>query len=410
MPAYWYQAYSPDGESESGTVEAGNEQIAYEVLHSRGLAVFDLTPQGGAWADTIPWYRRDISFSGGRLPNDEQAIIADLLATLFSASLPEREVVRVAELATENRKVKRHFERVRLNLENGGTLARAFEENNRLFSPIFASFLQLAATANAAAPLLKSLANFLRRQNDTRQEIVSALIYPAILIAAAVVLLFIVIFFLAPNLAPLFGSVGKAPPATLAVLMQANFILSSYWPIVVAGLAGLLLLMLAALTHPPLRARITRLPMALPGIGRLISLSVLTRMTEATVLLLQAGETLPEALRTAARVMGSRTGHAERFADAADAIEGGARGASVFETETSIPPAFCEMFRLGEETNRLPENLTAAAEALAAQTERQSQRLLALMTPAITLVLGLGVGFLIYTLMGAMLEINDLAV
>ncbi len=409
MPVYSYQGCDSTGASENGTIEASSEKLAFDTLQSRGITVFDLSTGTGSTGAELPWYRRDISFWGNELSYEDQAATADLLATLFGAGLSATEVIRIAALSSEKPEIKRHFERVGQRVADGSSFSEAFEAENRLFSPIFVSFLKVSDTANTLPQLLKELGRFFQKQNAVRQKVVSALIYPAILVVAAVALLLVVIFYLAPNLEPIFASVDREPPGTLAFLLSVNEVLRSYWLVVLGCFLGLIFAFLAGLQIPSVKSALSRAQLRLPIVGKLMRLTALSRLAQATELLLSSGQPLAEALRTAAQVMGRSSGFGVRFEEAAEAIEAGLSASTVFDEDPAIPATFKELFRIGEGTNRLPSTLAALSESMATQADRQSQRLLNLLTPALTLVLGLGIGFLIYTLMGAILEVNELA-
>lgn len=409
MPVYSYHGCDSTGASERGTISASSEKLAFETLQSRGITVFELSIGAESTVSKIPWYRQEISFWGNELPYEDQAATADLLATLFGAGLSATEVLRIAALSSERSEVKRHFERVGQRVADGSSFSEAFEAENRLFSPLFISFLKVSDTANTLPQLLKELAMFFQKQNTVRQKVVSALIYPAILVVAAIALLLVVIFYLAPSLEPIFTSVNRKPPGTLTLLLSVNEGLRSYWFIVVGGSLGFIFLALAALQIPRVKSTFSRTLLRFPVVGKLMRLTTLSRLAQATELLLSSGQPLAEALRIAAQIMVGSSGFGSRFEEAAEAIEAGLPASTAFDGDPVIPPTFKELFRIGEETNRLPATLSALSESMSAQADRQSQRLLNLLTPALTLILGLGIGFLIYTLMGAILEVNELA-
>lgn len=409
MPIFTYQGCDNFGASESGTIEASSEKLAFDTLQSRGITVFELSSGAGSLGSSLPWYKRDITFRGHELSFEDQSITANLLSTLFGAGLSATEVIRIAALSSENAEIKRHFERVGQRMADGTRLHEAFEVENRLFSPIFVSFLKISDTANTLPQLLNDLARFFHKQNAIRQKIISALIYPAILVIAAIALLFVVVLYLAPNLEPIFASVDKEPLGTLGFLLAMNEGLRSYWPLLLGGFLGLLLAILALLQIPLVKLTLSRARLRLPIFGKLAHLTALSRLTQATEMLLSSGYPLADALRTAARTMGGSAGFGARFEEAAEAIEAGLSASIVFDEDRNIPATFKELFRIGEETNRLRATLLMLSESMSDQADRQSQRLLNLLTPALTLGLGLGIGMLIYTLMGAIMEVNELA-
>jgi len=409
MPVFTYQGIDSSGSDETGTIEASNEKLAFATLQSRGITAFELSRGDLPLGSQLPWYRRDIKLRGGHLPYELQAVTANLLATLFSAGLSATEVIRIAALSSEKPEIKRHFERVGQHVAEGSSFAEAFEAENRLFSPVFVSFLKVSDTTNTLPELLKELGSFFQKQNAIQQKVVTALIYPAILICAAITLLLVVVLYLAPNLSPIFSSAGKEPPSTLSLLMSLNSGLRHYWLIILGAIVGFVPALLALLQLTQVKTTLSRLLYRLPIFGSLTRLTALSRLSQTTELLLSSGQPLAEALRTSAQVMGGSSGFGERFREAADAVETGLSASVIFDEDRHIPPTFKELFRIGEETNRLPSTLAALSESMSAQADRQSQRLLNLLTPALTLVLGLGIGFLIYTLMAAILEVNELA-
>ena len=409
MPIFKYEGYGEDGHAENGTVSAASEKLAFEILQSRGVTLFSLALDDGGSAADLPWYKRDIQFSDGLLPTDVQASTAELLATLFSSGLSEREVLRIAALSTDSHAVRRHLEGVLVLLEDGDRLADAFSQQNTLFSPLFTAFLRLGEDANELSTMMRSMAALLRKQSKSKQKILGALIYPAILMIAAIILLLVVTFYLTPSLIPLFTSVGATPPATLGALMTLNEFLASNW-VWLAGVTTLAgLVFLGTIPNSKARRKVQTVFLCTPFLGRVLRLNALSQIAGALVLLLKAGETLPAALRTTADAFSTQDVFNVCLFEAADALESGRRAADRFEDEPQIPATFREMFRVGEETNSLTDTLGAVAETFALQADRQTERLITLLTPVITLILGLGIGVLIYTLMGAILEVNQLA-
>ena len=129
----------------------------------------------------------------------------------------------------------------------------------------------------------------------------------------------------------------------------------------------------------------------------------------ALLMLLKAGEPLAEALRLSATMSGASASHAEASEKAALALESGQRASTALAQSRAVPDLFVDLFHIGEESNRLDETLAAATEIFSAQADRTSERMLRLLTPVLTLVLGGVMGLVIYAVMGALLEVNSLA-
>jgi len=408
MPVYSYKGYDDSGASETGTIDAGNEKLAFDTLRSRGITVCDLTKGIVHAGADVPWFKRDIQIWSSELSFQEQAVVADFLATLFQAGLPASEVVRIAALSVEKTVVKRHFERVEQRVADGASFPDAFEAENTLFSAVFVSFLRVSDTSNTLPSLLKELSKFFQRQSQTKQKITSALIYPSILVCVAILLFLVVVLYLAPNLEPIFSSVDRETPTTLGFLLWVNSVLREFSPFIVPGVILAFLGLLISMQLPAVREVVARLRFKLPILGTLSRLSLLSRLVQSTELLLLSGETLSQALRISGQNMGAGSAFGARFIEAADAVERGFSAADVFDGERFFPPSFQELFRIGEKTNSLPTTLAAMSTFFSEQLDHKSERVLNLVTPVLTLILGLGVGILVYTLMGAILEVNEI--
>ena len=409
MPVFLYNGFDDDGVSANGGVEAATEKLAYEILQARGIAVFELSTAKQLSSKSLPWYRRDIKFGSGGLSFERQAAVAELLATLFASRVQAREAVRIVATSAETADIRVQFDRIGQRMEDGGSLSEAFEAENQGFSPIFGSFLSVGEAANDSGSQLAELAAFFRRQGAMRHKLISALIYPVILLLGAICLLLVVVLYLVPNLAPLFDVVGSEPSGALGLLIAANDILRAFWLQVILSCVLAVIGGLAAIQNRALKTWVMKVVTKVPLLGMLFRFSELTRIAHATRLLLQAGKPLPTALREASQLAGKHSVFLGVFEDAARSLEEGNDAFSVLSRNTMIPPLFSELFRIGEETNRLPSALSSLSDAMSAQVDHLTQRALALMTPILTLVLGSGIGFLIYTIMGAILEVNELA-
>ncbi len=410
MATYRYSGFDRAGQADSGILDAADEGTAFDLLQSRGITLSELVPASESTVPpSLPWYRRDISFRSKQLPLEEQAATANLLASLFGAEISIAEVIRITALSSNKPEIRRQFERIGQRVAEGSGFAEAFEAENKSFSPLFAAFLKVSESSNSLPLLLKALAEFLFKQNVMRQKVLSALIYPSILVLASLGLLMVVVLYLAPNLAPLFSAVDRPPPDTLAALLSLNRILVSYGVWLLLALTGVVVALLGSSQTAGFHNAISRMQFRLPILGQTLRYSALSQLAQAIELLLRSGMPLSEAFRQATQSLGQTSGFQPTFLRAADAVDHGLKASSALVDDPQIPVAFKEMFQIGEETNRLPSTLKALSETLSAQADRQAQRMLSLLTPMLTLILGGGVGFLIYTLMGAILEINEIA-
>jgi general secretion pathway protein F len=148
--------------------------------------------------------------------------------------------------------------------------------------------------------------------------------------------------------------------------------------------------------------------MHLPVIGPILRDSALARLTRSMNLMLAAGVPLALALRDTGTHLSADVFSAE-FLRAADAVESGDRASAIFAITPALPVMFRELFEIGEQTNNLAPITDSIATVLEDGVERQSQKAVQLVTPLLTLVMGGGLALLVYTIMDAILSVNDLA-
>lgn len=408
MRRYWYEGVTDLGKSETGDVTAADESEAFERLRSMGVTVLRLSSEDLRAGASVPWYRRDIAFGCNRMSLTEQADVAQQMALLFRARLPVSDIIAILARSAGSARLRNRYERMGKLVADGLPLANAFAQSGTQASPLFIAILKFADLSSDPADAIQSLASFFRRQDQAQRQLLGALIYPAILIAVAVGVFLLVALFLAPNLAPMFEAMNQPVPVALAIFTAIGAFLTANAPIL-----GVLLLASTALLGATWQMERTgalreRLLLAAPIIGPIARTAELSRIAHCTAMLLRAGQTLPDALRQSADAAGGSAYRALIDQSALD-LENGQPASGALATDRTIPVTFLELFRVGEMTNSLTQVLSTLAQGLDDQLDRQIDRYMKLLTPVITLVLGGGIALLVYSVMTAILSVNDLA-
>jgi general secretion pathway protein F len=346
-----------------------------------------------------------VGIGKARLPISVQADLADLLAVLVRSQVSPRDLVRIVAASARRPEVRGDFDRIARLINEGQSFSAAFSQVAWRYDPLFHSLIGVSETLGRTPEVFAELACALRRSEKLRSEFSNAMIYPAILAVAAILILSLISFFLVPRLEPLFVSTGRPMPLALSAFALFGQVVSVFLLAAPLWGAGLALLVYALRSKPDFAANFTQ---RLPFLGRLALTSRVMRMARALSLLLAAGVPLPNALEDVAQSFPGG-GAAAAFRKAADQLNQGTLAVGAFRSEASIPPAFCEIFALGEQTNTLPDMTRTIAELLDQEVERDTRRMAAAITPLMTLALGLLVGGVAYSVMSAVLSINDLA-
>lgn len=403
MPAFHYLAYSSEGQREEGSIDAANEAKAWESLAALGLTVVTLSSDGG-----VPT-RRSFALSGllgTQVPIAAQADLAEQLAMLFAAKLPATEIVRMVTVGSENPVIRRHFVRMGRLLADGVDFPHAFERAGPGFSALFQSLVRVGHTTADPALIMQKLATALRRQEKLQSEISGALVYPFILMIGGIAVFLLMVLYLAPSLEPMFASVGRPVPAAIGFFLNVRAVLLNLGPFLAIAVG--LIAVLAIVSARSKANVVKRLFLHLPVWGSIARNASLARLARSLHLMLVSGIPLSQALHRTSEHMVTEP-FSEAFSRAAVAVETGGTAAAIFAESPQMPPVFRELFGLGEKTNALPGIMNTLASLLEDGVERKTQRLTKLITPVLTLVIGGGVGALVYSVMAAILSVNELA-
>ncbi len=403
MPRFAYSAIDRSGSMVKGEVSAPTEIAAMDRLGRQGLTPVSLDEGGSA----DPWWQRDIAFSASSKhlkPADQQKFFSTLETMLASGFTLPRSLAFVAEQARD-RKVSRVLTSLTDNVAAGATLTQAMAETDSFPSRI----LELVRTGEAANQLPLVAANIsgmLASEMQNARQIRQALIYPAILLAMSVLVLLMLVFFLAPTLVPVFHSANVTPPVLLATLDAIGKSLRENWMAVVIGtLSGVLAVLVS-------RERIGTLSRAIlalvPGVRSYSNSRETLRFLKTLQLMLASGAQIPVALEAAGNAASSAKWKSG-IEDIRSRVEAGDSLSAALRTTSLADPGTLSFVEAGEEGDRMAEMLARACQFLDDQTREQLAAALRLITPVLTLVIGLTVGVLIFTTIGAILDLNDLA-
>ena len=403
MPLFRYKAATPDGEVVEGSKDAVSIDMLARELQSGGYVPIRIEPEGSGQlpAVALPWKRPGIG-------HKEVLLITQELSTLLHAGLSlDRSLRILIDLSTEE-PLRRLLEQVLEKVRAGAPLSKALEAHPGVFSRFYINMLKAGEAGGSLEVVLARLAEYLERSKALRDTVVSALIYPAILLTLAVGSLFILLAYVVPQFTQLFADSGKALPlATQVVIAIAEGLRDYGWLLILAIIAAVWAAK-RALADPERRrawdARILNWPM----IGDLLGKVELARLARTLGTLLRNGVTLLPALSIVRETIDNRA-----LAEAVETASGGlreGRGMSQSLLATGrFPRLGMEMIRLGEETGQLDEMLLRVADTYDQEVRTTIQRLLTLLEPILIIGLGILIGGIIMSILMAILSVNELA-
>ena len=212
-----------------------------------------------------------------------------------------------------------------------------------------------------------------------------------------------------PTCEPLLRDAGVEPPALTQMVIAAGRLVEHYWLFLLAGLAGLFLTIMLLLRVPSVRLRWHRLALSVPIAGRLWREFETARLTRLLGTLLQNGVALPAALRLTRDALGNAAFSAE-VARVIPEVEAGRGVADPLRDGAILPDLALQLIYIGQESGQLHDMLLKTADIFDDEAKRGFDQVLAILTPALTLVMGVLIALIISSILFALFSINELAI
>jgi general secretion pathway protein F len=406
MSAFRYTAMSDTGMIVRGVMQAASEAALLDQLRRRGHVPIDAAPATGGLLRTLDWP----VFGAGRAELSRQGV-TDLtreLAVMLSAGQDLDRAMRFLVESAQTSRVRSVLTGLRDSVRNGSALAAALTAYPRSFPKLYTGLVRAGESSGDLAPSLERLAVLLERERSLAATVKSAMIYPALLSLAAIGSITLLLTEVLPQFVPLFEQNGAQLPHATQLMIDLGAFVSQYGLIMLAGLVLATLGFRQALQRPGPRAVLDRMLLRLPVIGGLAKEVMAARFSRTFGTLLQGGVPLIAALTVVRDVLGNAAGSAAVEA-ASNAAKGGASLADPLEAAGVFPIRMIHLLRVGQETAQLGAMALRAADIHEEKTRIGVQRLLALLTPAITIVMGAAIAGIVTSLLLAMLSLNDLA-
>ncbi len=401
MPTFAYSALNPDGSRTTGEISAGDKVAALDQVVAKGLTPLDIQEGRGS----EPWWNRDIALFGtSQLKPQEIEGFFSALAAMLNAQTPLPRALRFCADLTSDKVMRSMLGDAIAAVEDGMPLADALSKSTAEFPPRLINMIALGEASNSLPAVVSRAAAMLETEARMRREVQQALIYPLILLGMSMFVLGILIFYLAPTLAPVFVSADASPPLIIRAMIHVQRAVVTDWPIALLGI-----LIVGALSYaakPIWKVAAQRGLNLFPVTRRYLAKRETLRFCQTLYLMLTSGDQLANALKTAAETT-TQPAWRTMLTEAHRDIEAGATMSTSLLQNPLIDPMARTILITGEESDQLVEVLGPAIATLQSQTAQTLSQAVKLLTPILTLVIGLAVGGIILSTISAIMDLND---
>jgi len=404
MPSFRYKAMTGTGAVVRGVGDAVSEAALVQQLRSQGIF-----PVSASAIDGQQLLARIVSsLRLNRTPSLRTlANVTQELAALLSAGLELDRALGMIAALSDTGGFREPFTRVRQRVRDGAGVADALAAEPA-FPAFYVNMVRAGEYGGVLDATLAKLASYLGRALAVREAITSALVYPLILMVTAGFSIIVILTLVLPEFEPLFAEAGKTLPwPTRIVMGTSDFVRSWGWLLLLTVAAGVVWFR-QSLARPAFRLRVDERLLSLPLIGGLLRAMEVERLSRTLGSLLASGVPLPTALRLSADVLWNSI-LKQAVKETATSLREGESLSQRLERTKAFPALTLDLIRVGEETGKLDEMLLRQADLDEQRIRHTLDRLLALLVPALTIVLGIVIAGLIASMLVAILGVNDLA-
>lgn len=402
MPLFEYKAVAPSGETVRGSMEAASEEMVISKLQEGGNIPLSANEagQGGFNLDAFNLKKRGMNVR-------EVQQFTQQLATLLGAGLPLDRSLHVLLDLSENDRIKQTVSNIRDQVREGGSLSDALDAQHGSFSRLFVNMVRAGEIGGSLDKTLERLADYLERSKDLKDSVVSAMIYPIMLMVLAGGSLVLLLVYVIPQFTPIFEELGGDLPLITKIVLAFGSILQNFW----WGLIGLTILGVVMfrrmLANPEQRLKWDAKVLRTRWIGDLVSKMEIARLTRTLGTLLVNGVPLLSGLAIARNVMNNTVLRNSVESTAQQVKTGGGLAHNLAETG-HFPKLALQMVSVGEETGQLDSMLMKVADTYDKEVRNTIDRLLAIFTPVVTLLMAVLIGTIVMSVLMAIMGINEL--
>lgn len=391
---------SPSGEITEGVYVAENEARLRHELEEKGLYVLSLHAKG-----TIRGLSLKLTQRGG-ISTREFLIFNQELATLLKAGMPLVQSLDLLKRQMTSPTFRAVLEDVHDKVRSGTALSDAFASQGDLFSRVYTASLLAGERSGNLDAVLRRYVEYTKVIATVKRRIVSALVYPAILITLALVLVSIIVLRVVPAFSDFYASFGADLPLITRVIVSMSALIRSQFLLILIGLVVAIVAVLMWVQQAGQKARFDRLVLRVPVLGQVARKFATSQMARTLATLLGGGLPLVNALDIAAKSVGNQYIAGQLEVVSAKVREGESFAAAL-ERRGSFPEVAVKMTEVGESTGALQDMLNTVADFYDEEISTAMERFLTLVEPALLVMMGIVIAGLLLALYMPLFQLSS---
>jgi type IV pilus assembly protein PilC len=394
--AYWYRAYTPDKRIVQGTIDATSESRAEEALYQAGyrhvLSIKEVQPGRGLEQLLLTLFR---------IKTEEVIDFSRQLATLIKSGITILTALELLERQTARAAFRKVIAGLVEELRGGSSLSQALSKYPQAFSYTYCQIIKASEQTGTLEDGLNQVASYMEKRVTMKKKVTRAMAYPTFVLLMAIGVVTLLITVVLPPLVGVFTSLGSELPWTTKMLITAADFLIAYKLYLLGGVFGLVIVIALYLRLPAGKLTIDRLMLRMPVIGSINVQRNMCHFCQTTSMLLKAGLPLPKTMDIVIQTIGNRTIR-QALRDIKEKLVQGQGLSQPMAANSLFPPLLVEMVSVGEKTGDMDSALTTLADFYEKRVDQRIDTLISMMEPILTVVAGLVVGFIAFSMISSL--------
>lgn len=381
----------------SGTITAGSKREALEKLREDGIRTTEIIE--------VPetWLTKEITI-GNPVKLQHLVIYLRQFATLLKAGVSVVESTNILAKQTDSKHLRKALLDIESDLREGVQLSQASAKHNKIFSTMYINMVKAGEAGGNMDDTLERLAEHYEKQHITRQKVIAALSYPAVIAFIAFLVVIFLLVSIVPTFVGMFKDFGGDLPAITKFVLGASEFMQSFWWLIIMFMIGIIASFIAMKKNKRTKYYLDYAMLRMPIFGKLLQKAVLARMTRTLSSLFSSSVPILQALAIVENVVENEVvGRVVR--ESRDSLEVGQSMTGPMRKHWAFPPLVTQMIAIGEETGSLDAMLGKVADFYEKEVETSTDQLKSLIEPLMIVVLAGLVGTIVTSIMIPMFDI-----
>lgn len=382
-----YKAIEENGVEKEGLIAAANQDLAIASLQRRGMIIVSIREEGKKKGLEMTIFEK--------VPQKEIVILSRQISTLFEAQVSALKAFSLVASTTDNDLLKRKLNQVVDDLQAGYSISGALAKHNDVFSDFYVNMVKAGEESGKLNQTFGYLADYLDRNYELTSKTKNALIYPIFVIITFFTVMTLMLTMVIPKLSQIITESGQDVPLYTKVVIGFSNFLVDYGIVILAVIVAGVLYLIRLSRSGSGKKYLDNLKLTFPALGNLFRKLYLSRIADNLDTMISAGIPIVRALQITGEVVGNRV-YKDIIKEAEEGVKAGNSLSASFEKNPEyIPTILIQMIKVGEETGSLSSILKTLAKFYKREVDAAVDTIVGLIEPIMIVALGLGVGFLL---------------